>query len=437
MVSRRKSLKIFPGWWIVLTGGLLSLWGYGYQGYGFSALFKPIATELSFTRAMTSIPASVGRFEGGFEAPIAGWVTDKFGPRWIMFFGILVISLALISMYFVNSFWSFLVVWGIMLGTGINISLSIPLDKAIANWFVRKRGLAAGIKMVGAGLSGVLVLPLITWLVTLYGWRLTCVTGGLVMAVVGLPLTWFFIKEHRPEHYGLLPDGATAETTRADEMIERGVKYASESEEVEFTLRQAMKTPAYWLFIIVFSSMMLAGPAINIHGVPFLTDMGISPVRAASMMAIMLAASLPARILGGFLADRVRKNQLRFLMLASLLLQATGFAIFLMNKTMVTVYIWFIIYGFGMGAGYALMAPIRARYFGRKAFGVIGGSSTLFMMPAGVVAPIYLGWAYDTTGSYITAFTVLTVLLAGATALSFFFLPPKPPAQISDIRHFM
>ena len=437
--KRRRFSKIFPGWWIVLTGGILALWGHGYHSYGFSALFKPISTELGFSRATTSVAASIGRLEGGFEAPLAGWVTDRFGPRWIVLFGVFLIGLSLILMNYIDSLWAFLVVWGVMLGTGINIALAIPLHTAIANWFVKKRGLASGIQIVFSGLSGVLVMPLIAWLIIVYGWRITLDIGGVVMWLVGLPLVWFFLKQRRPEYYGLLPDGTTTkkEASEVSQMIDRGVEYAAEVEEVEYTLRQAIKTPAYWLLLASNACHSLAGPAINIHGIPFLTDIGVDPLWAAGMLAMMVSASIPFRFVGGFLADRVKKQNLRFIMGGAYLVQATGFAVFLLNQTTAMIYVWFILYGIGFGVGMGLMFPMRARYFGRKAFGSIGGFSALFMTPVGVAAPVYLGWVYDTTGSYITAFTLIAALVAFSAVLACFIVPPKPPAQVTDIRKIM
>ncbi|MCJ7744443.1 MAG: MFS transporter, partial [Dehalococcoidales bacterium] len=116
--------KIFPGWWTVLTGGILALWAYGYQAYGISALFKPISSELGFSRATTSVASSIGRFEGGFEAPITGWVTDRYGPRWVVILGVFLISVGLVLMSYINSLWSFYVAWGVLVGTGANIALS-------------------------------------------------------------------------------------------------------------------------------------------------------------------------------------------------------------------------------------------------------------------------------------------------------------------------
>ena len=435
MIKRRRLRKIFPGWWIVLTGGILAFWGHGYHAYGFSALFKPIASELGFSRAATSVAASIGRLEGGLEGPLSGWITDRFGPRWIILVGVFIIGLSLILMNYINSLWAFYVVWGVMLGTGINIALAIPLHTAIANWFVKKRGLASGIQWVFSGLSGVVTLPLIAWLIITQGWRITCVVGGVVMLLVGLPLVWFFLKQRRPEYYGLLPDGATTEEEVADasQMIDRGIEYAAEVQEVEFTVRQTLRTPTYWLLMVANACHVLAGPAISLHGIPFLTDIGIDPLRAAGMLAMMVGARVPFRLVGGLLADRVRRGHMRFIVGGAYLLQTVGFAIFLLNQTTAMIYVWFILYGIGMGAGFGLLFPMRARYFGRKAFGSIGGASSLFMAPAGIAAPIYVGWVYDTTGSYITAFTVIAVLLAFSAVLMCFVVPPKPPAKVTNI----
>jgi len=439
LIQRRRFSKIFFGWWTVLAGGIIALWGHGFHAYGISALFKPISSELGFSRAATSIAASIGRLEGGFESPLTGWITDKYGPRWIILSGVFIISVSLILMNFIDSLWTFYLVWGVMLGTGCNIALTLPVDVAISNWFVKKRGLALSIKWVFSGLSGVLVMPLIAWLITTQGWRITCVFGGVVMALVGLPLIWFFVKQRRPEYYGLLPDGATVgeELVDTKQMIDRGVEYAAEVEEVEFTARQALRTPAYWLLIVVQAIHGLVAPVMSIHCIPFLTDRGIDPLAAAGMMAIMLSASIPARFVGGLIADRVKIGHLRFIMGGVYFLQAVGITVFLLNQTTAMIYVWFILYGIGQGASITINNLMRARYFGRKALGSIRGTSMMFMTPVGVIAPIYAGWIYDTTGSYMSAFTLFAGLLAVSAALFPFIRPPKPPAQITDVRQIV
>jgi len=424
---------------MVIAGGLLALWGHGFHTYGFSAFFKPIATELNFNRTATSVASSIGRFEGGFEAPLTGWLTDKFGPKWIVIIGVFIIGLALLLMNYVDSLWSFYLVWGVILGTGINIGLTLPVDKAITDWFVKKRGMALGTKMVFSGLSGSLILPLVAWLISTYDWRVTASIGGLVMWFVGIPLVWFVIKQRRPEYYGLLPDGASVEGNVDDtrDIITRGVEYAAGVEEVEFTVRQAMRTPTFWMLMVVNACHSLAMPAMNVHGIPFLTDWGMEQVSAAGVLAIMVASSIPTRFIGGFLADRISRGHLRFLMGGAYLVQAAGFAVFLLNQTTAMIYVWFVLYGIAQGIGIGIMAPMRARYFGRKSFGSIAGVSRLFMTPVGIAAPIYLGWVYDTTGSYISAFVIIAGLVALSGVMAFFVMPPKPPSQIGEVGKIM
>jgi len=260
-----------------------------------------------------------------------------------------------------------------------------------------------------------------------------------VMVLVGLPLAWFFVKQRRPEYYGLLPDGATMaeEATDTEQMIDRGVEYAAEIEEVEFTLRQALKTRTYWLILVVGAIPDLVYPVMGIHLIPFLTDRGIDPLVAAGMMAVMVTASIPARFIGGLIVDRVRRDHLRYLLGAIPLVQVLGLTIFLLNQTTIIIYVWFILWGIGFGANLAIGTTVTVRYFGRKALGSIEGSYGLFMLPMGVIAPLYVGWLYDTTGSYTIAFIVLAISMTVTGALFPFIKPPKPPAKVTDIRKIM
>ncbi len=437
--DKKETLKspgnIFFGWWLTLAGGLLCLWGYAYQAYGFSALFKPISQELGFTRAKMSIAASLTRFEGGLEAPLVGYLADRYGPRIIVFAGVATVGVGMILMYFVNSLWSFLLVWSVICSTGINISLGMPLDVAITNWFVRKRGTAMSIRWVFSGLSGVIGLPLVAWLIVAYGWRMACVVGGVVMLAVGLPLVWVFIKSKRPEYYGLLPDGAVIESEDPEDALRAGEEYAAQAGEVEFTTQQALKTSAFWLLIAAYMFHGALYPVMNIHCIPFLTDRGMEPLRAAATMSIYVTASIPARFLGGLIVDRVGTAVIRYVMAGAFFLQAVGVIVFLINQqSNIALYTFFILYGVGMGAAMPMNPVIRARYFGRASFGTIAGLSRALIMPVGVIGPIAAGWIYDSTGSYITAFFLFAIMLTASALVMAIIRPPKPPAQTGELQ---
>ena len=440
MIQEEKSYpRLFWGWWIVLVTGIVSGLGVGFNNYGFSALFKPIAAELGFTRAATSVAAGIGRLEGGFDAPITGWFVDRFGPRWVMVVGITVMSLGLALMNFVSSLWTYYLVWGFIVGIGLNVSLTVTVDKTLTNWFVKKRGLAVGIKFALIGLIGVLILPVVTWLCVTYGWRFTCLIWAAVM-LLGVPLVGFFVRQKRPEYYGYLPDGAQVDPGSGEgskTMIDRGIEYASSFQEKEFTLRQAMRTSAYWLLVLIYGCHMTITGGLNIHCIPFLTDMGISPTLAGAMMGAMVFSTIPSRFLSGYFADRTTKGRLQFLLAGSLVLEAIGFAAFLLYPTVPMAFLLLIMYGLGSGAPTIMIIVMFSRYFGRKAYGSIYGTSNLFRMPASLLAPVYAGWVFDRTGSYKTAILMFMLIALFATLVICFIRPPRAPDQITDIHHII
>ena len=107
------------------------------------------------------------------------------------------------------------------------------------------------------------------------------------------------------------------------------------------------------------------------------------------------------------------------------------------NLAILLIYVFLTLFGLGKEVGLNVNTLIKARYFGRKAFGSIRGTTMMFATPVGIAAPIYVGWAYDTTGSYITAFTLVAVLLASSAVLMSFILPPKPPARVTDVHEIV
>jgi sugar phosphate permease len=438
IVKDPSSRRAFPGWWIVLATGFVTFWAHGYYTQGFSALFKPIASDLGLSRAITSVAPSIGSLAAGFESPLAGWFTDRFGPRRVIFLGTFLMGLGLMLMWLVNSRWTFFLVWSGIVATGLNVGMAIPVDKAISNWFVRKRGLALSMRALLQGLATMAVLPMIAWLLTVTDWKMTCLFGGAVMWVVGLPLVLLLVKDHRPEYYGLMPDGAVMppqpEADRAA-MIDKGVEYAEGVQEYEFTLKQAIRTRSFWLFTFAWACSMLVTGPLMVHLISFLTDpdLGYTPVRAALIMSLASAAAIPTRLLFGWLADRAGKHRMRFVAVGAFALMLAGVLVFQVVRTAGAAFVMVLLYYLGFTAGIPLASAIRVRYFGRKSIGSVAGTATLITMPLTVLAPILVGRIYDRTGSYGDAFNLFIVLLILACLLMLLAIPPKPPQRSGDI----
>ena len=419
----------------------MTAWGYGSWAYGFSAYFKPLMDEFGWTRAETSAAYSLRTLEGGLEGPIGGWATDKYGPRIINLIGMFMAGLGLCLMYFMNSLWQFIAIWALIVSLGFNLGLIGPLETAITNWFVKKRGTAIAFSRAGLGFGGAIVVPFVSFLLIQYGWRSAFLISGLITWSLGLPLTWFFVKPHRPEYYGILPDGAKIEKITniktSDAVIQAGMQYANEVGEVEFSMRQILRTRAYWIMFATNVFRTLVWPVTTLHGIPHLTDMGIDPISAASALGLILFMSGFGRFAGGILSDRIALEHMKYLLMSAYALQAIGVFVLLHATTIEIVYGYTILVGLGMGIQFSSFPLLRGRYFGRKAFASLQGTESMMRLPITVLAPIYVGWIYDSTGSYTIAFTQTLIFVALAALIVFFLKPPEPPSQMTDVKEFL
>jgi MFS family permease len=417
---------VYFGWWTVLALGIVAMLG-AFASTGFSAFFKPIAADLGLSRAVTSIAPGVIGLGQSVGAIFAGLGSDKYGPKRIILFGIACLVLGFIFMSLVHSLWP-LLICGLLLGVGIAFGTLTPIVKVIVYWFIKKSSLALSITFTIYSLSGLALLPLTAWLITTYTWRSAAIIVSIIIALVAFPLTWYFVKSHGPEYYGLLPDGEInkREVTKINQTI-KVEDYTSKPETPELTLKHTMKTHAFWMLIASVGYIAgLAAPIMTYHCIPFLTDMGVTPVKAATMMAIWLTASIPARLAASFLVDRIKTSDLRFVLGAGYIIQALGVALFLLTKNISMIYVWFVLYGIGIGVATCALLPLIPRYFGRKSYGAIDGMRLFLNAPIVLIGPIYVGWVYDTTKSYMSVFVLFAILLAVTGIIACFMLPPKP-----------
>ena len=424
----KKKGKIFYGWWVVLAAAVMQWYGAGVWFYGFSVVFNAILGEFGWARAVTAGAFSLARLEGGLEGPVVGWLIDRVGPRKLALFGTVVAGLGYILIARMNSLAMLYVLFGVVIALGYNAGFSHAGTTAIANWFIRKRGRALGLFTLGAGVGGATLVPLIGWLISQYDWRTTVALIGIVMWVIIIPLS--LVLRHKPEQYGYLPDGdtptaeqAVQESGTASQLSSTKTEIEANYGEVDFTWREALRTTSFWLLLLGGSARSMGMTSVVLHEVAYLTDIGISEVAAATALGMMVAISIPGRIVFGWLGDRFDK---RYILMATYVLQAIGVFILANVKTIDQVYIFLVVFGIGYGGAIPVFIAMRGEYFGRKAFATIQGIMQLFVIIPTVVGPIFAGYVYDTTGSYYNAFILFALLyIIGAVIILFARRPVK------------
>jgi MFS family permease len=449
-----KKPKVFYGWYIVAAGAVINVYGSGVWFYGFPIFYKALLEEFGWARATGAAVISLARLEGGLEGPIIGWLIDKFGPRKLAIIGAVLFAVGLLLMSVVtgvsigpihiSALIVFIFLYAGVMSVGHNTGFGHCSMAAINAWFITKRSRAFALYSLGAGGSGLTVF-ILAWVVNSFGWRPAAFFAGMGVFFIVVPLSLVF--RHKPEQYGLLPDGAqpgedsvSTDGNRpltgemASDATAVNVEHRGRSSEkvewaqYDFSVKETLLTLAFWMLILGFAARSISMTSIVVHKVAYLTDIGIPPIQAGAALGGMVFISMIGRLGFGWFGDYVDK---RYLFIATYLLQALGILILDNVTSMAMVWVFVVIYGIAYGGAIPLSFSIVGEYFGRKNYATIRGFMQFFLIPATLVGPIYAGLVFDLTGSYHIAF--VSFIFALLLGIVFMFLARKPRLPASAL----
>jgi sugar phosphate permease len=407
--SEQPERRLFYGWWIAFAGAFSMALSAGINFYGFSAFFVPFEQEFKWTRTALSGVFSLSRLEGGILGPIEGYLTDKLGPRKVMLVGVPLMGLGFILLSRINSLTELYLVYVLAITIGVGLGFSTPVAAAVANWFHKKRSRAFGLLWSGVAIGGGGLVPLLTWIISAHGWRTAAFVSGIIIFAVGLPVA--MVMRHRPEHYGLLPDGAQPEPQRDESAVPTGQesRQVRETGEAEIGPRECLKSPAFWFLAVSVSVRSIVISGIAIHFIPMMVDRGMSLTSAGSLFGSVAFLSIIGRLGLAWLGDLVDKRYLLASTLAIMgltmlaLSRVTGFAL-----TVVVLAVYAVVYG----GSTVLPLSLQADLFGRSSFATIRGLVNTVQTGGMLIGPLFAGFVYDTSQSYFIA-------LLGFAAASF------------------
>jgi MFS family permease len=407
---------MFYGWWMVAVGCSIRMLGGGFHLYGFTIFFLPITQELGLSRAATSAVFSLARAEGAIEGPLAGYMIDRFGPRPMMLAGVILSGLGYMLLAGVESYTGSLVVY---LGV-ISLSFSAGFmhsPMVLANsWFIRRRAFAMTLISSSIGIGGVLITPLLAFSVQTWGWRWGAFLAGIGLIVIGVPIALF--AKRSPESMGLFPDGMPPQ--RSAPKAPSGGAHDEPSngaaDDGEFTVRQAMRTGAFWMLILATTTRVGVFNAITVHFVPIMVWKGASEQHAAAMLAAMALMSLPSHLFIGWIADRVSKP---LLMSACMVIGAVSVAFLAYGDDTWSLWLFTLLITF-VEAIFPVSWATVGDFFGRKSFATIRGTMSFFYLWGPALGPVITGAVYDRHQSYaplMSAYIATFIIAAGLYAL--------------------
>jgi MFS family permease len=375
-------------WLLVFVCGLALIVGQGSINVFAAGVFlKPVGDELGFGRGVVSSAVGVSNLMIALAVPFFGSLIDRNGVRGPLLISIALFALATAAMYFMPaSIAGLLVFYGIagLVGVGQNPG---PYSKIIAQRFDKNRGLALGLTLAGVGLGTALIPVLSAILIGNFGWRVGYVGLGVAIIVLAFIPVYFLIDEVSPN---------------------AGQGQRSPLSVIGFETKEAVRDWRFWSIAVAF---FIGGLVINgslVHVVPLLTDRGYSVPAAVAAVSSAGIALIIGRVIAGYLMDRVHAPIIGMFFL---LLPLAGLIILGSGSTNPSPIVGAVLIGLGIGVEIDLLSYLITRYFGLRSFGTLHGIVFTGLVVGQAAGAASLGWAFQTMGSYTTAFVVFDVLL--------------------------
>jgi MFS family permease len=383
----------YYGWRVVLAACLGVMAGFGSLFvYTFAVFVKPLSAEFGWNRAAISLGFGLAAITLGVVSPLLGRLIDRFGPRRIILPCMTVFACAIASLAFLRSgIWQFYVTC-IVLGLVGNGAAHLAYSRSISTWFQQRLGMALALVMVGAGL-GAMILPVFSQaIISRVGWRAAYFSLGCLALLLGLPLTWRYVRERGQLH----PESSPA--------LHSGM-----------TWQQGLRSYVFWIIVAVLfvSSISMNGAITQLSAL--LTDRGITPRDAALCASMLGGSSLLGRIGVGWLLDRFLGARVA---LVVSLITAAGIFLLARASSFPAGCLAAALIGVGAGGEASITPYLLTRYFGLRAFSTLYGLTWTFYAAAGATGPVILGRAFDSTGSYVSLLTILAVALSLAAAMN-------------------
>ena len=414
-LAARPGRRVFYGWWLVgLAVFLLTVMSStSFQGLGLYLV--ALERKFAWSRTVLSAPFALARIQGAVIGPVEGWLIDRIGSRRMILLGYATMGVGFILFSQIHSIWQYILAY-IVISVGGGMGGWLAVIALVNNWFIRHRSFALATAMSGVHFGGFLVFLLAIGLES-HGFRTTSLGIGLFLLATTVPVSR--IIRNRPEDMGLMPDGdpPPASDVLSEESGPVEDAGADATPEPDFTAREAMRTPVFWVLAMIHMTSTISIVTLAVHLVPKLNDMGFSLTGASVVISTYTAIALVTQFVAGYVGDRLPKPPL---ILFFLLIQAASLLVLALAESKSMAFVFAGLYGLGIGGRVPLLTAIRGDYFGRKAFATIMGLSMLPNNFGMMVAPLFAGYMFDTTGTYLVPFMAFAAMnFVGALGMLF------------------
>ena len=411
-------------------GSLSSASGASVSQVVLGAIQVYIIEDTGWDIGTLSIAVTAGTWCSGAIAPFAGRLADRYGPRFLVTMGLLAVGCALLVMSSVSTetLWPFFTAYIIGRAISNPFLIGVVPRTATVNFFRRRRNITIAISGMSRPVGGAINIQIISLIAATASWRAAYGYVGLFLLALSIPA--FLIMRRTPEEIGMLPDGDRPAAGQSQTGRGGGRRPpAGATPEFSWTVREAMRTRAYWCIAGTAILAVIASAGLGYILVPYLVSESgphLSKPQAVGVGSLGAVLAMTT-LVWGFLADKLGPRYCMTLTITGAVLSGV-FLMFGVNSVW-TAYLFAILWGFFSNTVGTLEHMLLAQYYGRGSFGAILGSLGPLQTTALGVAPVFGSYLFEFTHNYTLVFAVLMAMYAAAGMLIFLAKPPVLPPR--------
>jgi len=385
--------KSYP-WFIAVFACLSMLVSNGLTISGLSVYDLEFIEEFGWSMGQIKFRDMVTLALTGLLAPLAGIVIDRYGVRVGMLFGWLVLALGyfcysrletLPEMYFIHAAFAI-----VLVSCGLNVCVIL-----VTTWFVRFRGTAIGMALVGTSLGGALFPQYGTAMIESLGWR-AAFLYAMIFPVLMFLVTWLFVSD-QPARKGLTAVGALGPAvSQSVSPKPEGVRY-----------REAVRSRTFWALALIAMTTFYTVLGVQAHVYKYMRDAGFDAQNATNAISLFFLSALAGKFVIGVLSDLLDGRKVFY---ANMLIMLAG-SILLGRMQPSLVWPAVIAFGLGWGGAYTSLQLTIMNNFGVRDAGKILGTITVLDAIGGGLGVWCTGLIYDATGTYQLPFAIFSGLV--------------------------
>src|SRR5881409_766400 len=267
--------------WVQLMLGIVGMVAIANLQYGWTLFVNPIDSKFHWGKAAIQVAFTLFVLAETWLVPFEGYLVDRFGPRWLVAVGGILVGVAWWLNAEARSLFA-LYAGGLVGGVGAGIVYGTSVGNAL-KWFPERRGLAAGLTAAAFGAGSALTIVPIANLIDRRGYEVAFIYFGLAQGVVVILCALFLRAPEKGEVPTATPSGA-----------QQSVR--------DFTPLEMLKTPVFWLLYVMMTMLAMGGLMATAQLGPIAVDYKVATVPVSllgiTMAALPFALSLD-RILNG------------------------------------------------------------------------------------------------------------------------------------------